>query len=56
MTLDKAEKALKTLNITEIESMGKPFDPNFMNAVQQVPAEDMARKAALWCACSRKAT
>ena len=40
MTLDKAEKALKTLNITEIESMGRPFDPNFMNAVQQVPAED----------------
>ncbi len=40
MTLDKAEKALKTLNITEIESMGKPFDPNFMNAFQQVPAED----------------
>ena len=40
MTLDKAEKALKTLNITEIESMGKPFDANFMNAVQQVPAED----------------
>lgn len=40
MTLDKAEKALKTLNITEIESMGKPFDPNFMNAAQQVPAED----------------
>ena len=40
MTLDKAEKALKTLNITEIESMGKPFDRNFMNAVQQVPAED----------------
>ena len=40
MTLDKAEKALKTLNITEIESMGNPFDPNFMNAVQQVPAED----------------
>ena len=40
MTLDKAEKALKTLNITEIESMGKPFDPNFMNAVRQVPAED----------------
>lgn len=40
MTLDKAEKALKTLNITEIESMGKSFDPNFMNAVQQVPAED----------------
>ena len=40
MTLDKAEKALKTLNITEIESMGKPFDPNLMNAVQQIPAPD----------------
>ena len=37
MTLDKAEKALKTLNITEIEALGKPFDPNYMNAVQQVP-------------------
>lgn len=36
----QSRKALKTLNITEIESMGKPFDPNFMNAVQQVPAED----------------
>ena len=36
-SLDKAEKALKTLNITEIEALGKPFDPNYMNAVQQVP-------------------
>ena len=40
MTLDKAEKALGTLNIKEIEALGKPFDPNFMNAVQQVPAEE----------------
>ena len=40
MTLDKAAKALETLNITEIEAMDKPFDPNFMNAVQQIPAED----------------
>ena len=29
MTLDKAAKALENLNM--------PFDPNFMNAVQQVP-------------------
>lgn len=40
MTLDKAAKALENLNITEIEALNKPFDPNFMNAVQQVsPAE-----------------
>ena len=37
MTLDKAAKALDTLHVTEIEALGKPFDPNFMNAVQQVP-------------------
>ena len=40
MTLDKADKALTTLQIEEIEALGKPFDPQFMNAVQQVsPAE-----------------
>ena len=37
MTLDKAAKALENLHITEIEALNKPFDPNFMNAVQQVP-------------------
>ena len=37
MTLDKAAKALETLHVEEIETLGKPFDPNFMNAVQQVP-------------------
>ena len=37
MMLDKAAKALENLNITEIEALNKPFDPNFMNAVQQVP-------------------
>lgn len=36
MTLDKAAKALETLNITEIEALNQPFDPNFMNAVSQV--------------------
>ena len=40
MTLDKAAKALENLHITEIEAMGKSFDPNFMNAVQQVPAPE----------------
>ena len=37
MTLDKAAKALENLNITENEALNKPFDPNFMNAEQQVP-------------------
>ena len=40
MTLDKAAKALNTLHVEEIEVLGKPFDPNFMNAVQQVPAQE----------------
>lgn len=40
MTLDKATPALAKLHITEIEALGKPFDPNLMNAVMQVaPAE-----------------
>lgn len=38
MTLDKAVQALAKLNIAEVEALGKPFDPNTMNAVQQVPA------------------
>ena len=40
MTLDKAAKALQTLRVEEIEALGKPFDPNLMNAVQQIPAPD----------------
>ena len=40
MTLDKAAKALQNLHVEEIEVLGKPFDPNFMNAVQQIPAPD----------------
>ena len=39
MTLDKAAKAMAKLNISEIEAMDKEFDPNLMNAVQQVPVE-----------------
>ena len=40
MTLDKAAKALDALHVEEIEALGKPFDPNVMNAVQQIPAPD----------------
>lgn len=40
MTLDKAAKALQNLHVTEIEALAKPFDPNFMNAVQQIPPEE----------------
>ena len=40
MTLDKAAKALEKLHVTEIEALAKPFDPNFMNAVQQIPPEE----------------
>ncbi len=40
MTLDKAAKALNALHVEEIEALGKPFDPNVMSAVQQLPATD----------------
>ena len=40
MTLDTAGQALEKLNITEIEAQDQPFDPNLMNAVQQVPPQD----------------
>ena len=40
MTLDKADKALEKLSVVEIEALGQTFDPNLMNAVQQVPPED----------------
>ena len=52
MTLDKAAKALETLHITEIEALNQPFDPNFMNAVQQ----PKGRRAAASCRFSRRAT
>ena len=40
MTLEKAGKAFQTLRVEEMEVLGKPFDPNLMNAVQQVPAQE----------------
>lgn len=39
MTLDKAAQAFAKLNIVEIEAQDQPFDPNLMNAVQQIPVE-----------------
>ncbi len=55
MTLDKAAKALDALHVEEIEALGKPFDPNFMNAVQQIPA-GMDRRAAPSSRSTRRAT
>lgn len=40
MTLEKAGKAFQTLRVEEMDVLGKPFDPNLMNAVQQVPAQE----------------
>ena len=40
MTLEKAAKAFQALRVEEIEVLGKPFDPNLMNAVQQVPVQE----------------
>ena len=56
MTLDKAAKALETLNITEIEALNQPFDPNFMNAVSAGPRRRRARRAAASRRFSRRAT
>ncbi len=47
MTLDKAAKALENLHITEIDADGKPFDPNTMNAVSQVPAPEGVESGAV---------
>ena len=55
MTLDKAAKALDALHVEEIEALGKPFDPNFMNAVQQIPART-DRRAALSSRSTRRVT
>ena len=55
MTLDKAAKALEALHVEEIEALGKPFDPNFMNAVQQIPPRT-GRRAARWSPSTRRVT
>ncbi|HJE87366.1 nucleotide exchange factor GrpE [Levilactobacillus brevis] len=40
MTYDHLEDALKRNHVTEIEAIGKTFDPTLHQAVQSVPAEE----------------
>lgn len=40
MVLNNLKQALKAHGIEEIEALGKPFDPNYHQAVQTVPAEE----------------
>lgn len=42
LTLEQCKKAFTALGITEIEALGKPFDPNLHAAVMQQPATDDA--------------
>lgn len=39
MTMNQLKAVLEKLGVTEIEAMGKPFDPNFHNAVMHVDDE-----------------
>ena len=39
LTLEKSKEVFSKLGITEIEAMGKPFDPELHNAVMQEQAE-----------------
>ena len=39
LTLEKSNEVFSKLGITEIEAMGKPFDPELHNAVMQEQAE-----------------
>ncbi len=40
MVLASFERALTATNVEEIEAEGKPFDPNFHEALAQVPAKE----------------
>ncbi len=40
MVLESFKRALAASNVEEIEAEGQPFDPNFHEAMLQVPAED----------------
>lgn len=44
LTLKQFEAVLKELNITEIEALGKEFDPNFHNAVMHIDDENYKEK------------
>lgn len=37
--LQKLAKALEEMNVKKIEALGKPFDPNYHEAVREVPSE-----------------
>lgn len=39
-TLQQLDKALGELGVKKIEALGKKFDPNFHEAVQEVPGEE----------------
>ncbi len=40
LTLNEIFKILKRYNVTSIESMGKPFDPTYHEAVMQEPSDE----------------
>lgn len=39
-TLQQLDKVLAELGVKKIEALGKPFDPNFHEAVQEVPGDE----------------
>lgn len=39
-TLQKLDKVLEELGVKRIEAVGKQFDPNFHEAIREVPAKD----------------
>jgi len=41
MTMNQLESVLKNLGVTEIEALGKPFDPIFHHAIQRVENPDV---------------
>ena len=44
LTLKQFEKVLSELNVTEIEALGKEFDPNYHNAVMHVDDDSFGEK------------
>lgn len=39
-TLQKLDKVLEELGVKKIDAIGKPFDPNFHEAVREVPGDE----------------
>ena len=42
MIFNQLKEFLAKMNVTEIEALGAEFDPNFHNAIQQIPDTDYA--------------